>query len=200
MLINHLGHSPQVDSDAWVAPDATLCGDVRIGPGCRVMHGARLIAEGGTITLGAHCIVLENAVLRAGARHPCTLGNNVLVGPNAHVVGATMEDEVFVATGAALFHGCHVGRGSEVRINATVHLKTRLMPGTVVPIGWIACGDPAELFSPDRHDDLWAAQQPLNFPLTVYGLDRGTPDMMKAITEGVSARLGSHREDRVVDA
>ncbi len=198
MLIDHLGHSPQIDPDAWVAPDATLCGDVRLGPGCRIMHGARLIAEGGSITLGACCIVLENAVLRAGGRHPCSLGNHVLIGPNAHVVGATIEDDVFVATGAALFHGCHVGRGSEVRINGTVHLKTRLEPGTVVPIGWIACGDPAELFSPDRHDELWAAQQPLNFPLAVYGLDRDTPDMMKAITEGVSARLGSHRDDRII--
>lgn len=198
MLIEHLGHRPQVDPEAWVAPDATLCGEVHLGPGSRVMHGARLIAEGGAITIGAHCIVMENAVLRAAARHPCSLADNILVGPNAHVVGATIEDGVFIATGAALFHGCHLGRGSEVRINGTVHLKTRLAPGTVVPIGWIACGDPAELFSPDRHDDLWERQRPLNFPQTVYGLDRDTPEMMKAITEGVSARLGSHRDDRIL--
>lgn len=198
MLIEHLGHRPQVDPEAWVAPDATLCGDVHLGPGSRVMHGARLIAEGGAITIGAHCIVMENAVLRAAARHPCSLADNILVGPNAHVVGATIEDGVFIATGAALFHGCHLGRGSEVRINGTVHLKTRLAPGTVVPIGWIACGDPAELFSPDRHDDLWERQRPLNFPQTVYGLDRDTPEMMKAITEGVSVRLGSHRDDRIL--
>jgi hypothetical protein len=43
-----------------------------------------------------------------------------------------------------------------------------------VPIGWIAAGDPAELFSPDRHDDLWAVQEPLDFPGTVYGVDRST--------------------------
>ncbi|MGQ3074380.1 MAG: gamma carbonic anhydrase family protein [Ferrovibrionaceae bacterium] len=198
MLIEHLGHRPQVDPAAWVAPDATLCGNVRLGPGSRVMHGARLIAEGGTITIGAHCIVMENAVLRAAARHPCSLGDNVLIGPNTHVVGATIEDGVFIATGAALFHGSHVGRGCEVRINGTVHLKTRLTPGTVVPIGWIACGDPAELFSPDRHDELWERQRPLNFPQTVYGLDRDTPEMMKAITQGLSARLGSHRDDRIL--
>lgn len=198
MLIDHQGLRPQVHPDAWVAPDATLCGDISIGPGCRIMHGARLVAEGGTITLGAHCIVLENAVLRASGRHDCRLGDHVLIGPNAHVVGATIEDEVFVATGAALFHGCHVGCGSEVRINAIVHLKTKVAPGTVVPIGWIACGDPAELFSPDRHDELWEKQKPLNFPLTVYGLDRDTPDMMKAITKGMAARLGVHRDDLII--
>jgi hypothetical protein len=53
-------------------------------------------------------------------------------------------------------------------------VNSRLKPGTVVPIGWIAAGDPAELFSPDRHDELWAAQAPLDFPGTVYGVPRGT--------------------------
>ncbi|PIE46332.1 MAG: transferase, partial [Gammaproteobacteria bacterium] len=40
MLIKHTGESPQVDSAAWVAPNAVVCGDVRIGPGCRIMYGA----------------------------------------------------------------------------------------------------------------------------------------------------------------
>ena len=41
-----------------------------------------------------------------------------------------------------------------------------------MPIGWIAAGDPAQLFSPDRHEELWAVQEPLDFPGTVYGLSR----------------------------
>ena len=45
---------------------------------------------------------------------------------------------MFVATGAAIFHGAVLGRGSEVRVHATVHLRTRLEPGAVVPIGWVA--------------------------------------------------------------
>jgi hypothetical protein len=55
-----------------------------------------------------------------------------------------------------------------------LHVNSELAPGTVVPIGWIAAGRPAELFSPDRHDELWAAQEPLDFPGTVYGVPRGT--------------------------
>mgnify|MGYP000695863052 CR=1 FL=1 len=102
MLITHGGKAPLVHPEAWVAPDATLCGDVEIGPGCRVLHGARLIGEGGgTIRLGRECIVMENAVVRAGPQHPCRIGDNCLVGPNAHVVGATLERQVFVATGAS---------------------------------------------------------------------------------------------------
>ena len=72
MLLAHAGMHPRLDPAAWVAPDATICGDVAIGAGARVMHGARLIGEGGgTISIGQNCIVMENAVVRASSRHAC---------------------------------------------------------------------------------------------------------------------------------
>jgi UDP-3-O-[3-hydroxymyristoyl] glucosamine N-acyltransferase len=105
MLIEHAGKRPRIDPTAWVAPDATLCGDVTIGPGVRILHGARLVGEaGGAIRIGRDGIIMENAVIRASTKHPCTIGDHCLIGPNAHVTGATLEDEVFVATGAAIFH------------------------------------------------------------------------------------------------
>jgi len=112
----------------------------------------------------------------------------------SHVVGCRIEDEVFIATGAAIFHGAQLGKGSEIRVNAVVHLKTRLPAGSIVPIGWVAVGDPAEILPPDRHERIWAIQKPLNFPLTVYGIDRDEADMVK-ITRRLSAALASHRED-----
>ncbi|MFI4986781.1 MAG: gamma carbonic anhydrase family protein [Alphaproteobacteria bacterium] len=199
MLIAHAGKEPQIDPSAWIAPDATLCGDVAIGPGVRVMHGARLIGEGGgAIRIGRDCIVMENAVLRASRRHGCTLGNHCLIGPNAHVTGAVLEDEVFVATGAAIFHGAHLGRGAEVRVHGTVHLRTRLEPGATVPIGWIAVGDPARILPPGQHDEIWAVQAPLNFPEWVYGFDRGTPDLMVQVTRRLSEVLGAHSDDAIL--
>jgi len=198
MIISYMGHSPAIDADAWIAPDATVCGDVVIGAGSRIMHGARLVAEaGGSIRIGCNCIVLENAVIRATGRHPCRLGDHCVVGPNSHVVGADIGDEVFVATGAAVFHGAHIGRGSEVRINGTVHLRTRLEPGTTVPIGWVAVGDPAHILPPDQHEAIWACQKPLDFPGFVYGVDRSLPDVMQKITAGLSAALGAHRGEEV---
>jgi carbonic anhydrase/acetyltransferase-like protein (isoleucine patch superfamily) len=47
MLMTHAGKHPRIDPSAWIAPDATVCGDVAIGAGSRVLHGARLIGEGG---------------------------------------------------------------------------------------------------------------------------------------------------------
>ena len=199
MLLAHAGYAPSVDPSAWVAPDATVCGDVRIGPGARVMHGARLIGEGGgAIRIGRNTIVMENAVVRAGARHPCAIGDACLIGPCAHVTGATLEDEVFIATSASVFHGAVVERGAEVRVHATVHLRTRLAAGSTVPIGWVAVGDPARILSPDRHEEIWAVQEPLNFPDFVYGIERGVTGFMVQVTQRLSETLAAHAEDTPV--
>lgn len=197
MLIAHEGKSPRVHPSAYIAPSATVCGDVTLGPNCRVMHGAAIVAEGGKIDFGQHCIVFENAVVRSNRRHSAAIGDFCLIGPNAHLVGCTVEDEGFIATGAAIFHSARLGKGCEVRVHAVVHLKTRLEPGTVVPIGWVAVGDPARLFSPDQHEEIWKMQQPLNFPLTVYGLDRPEASMPK-ITRRLAENLGRHMDDTVV--
>lgn len=198
MLITHQGHTPVVHPTAYVAPNAVICGDVTIGPNCRILHGAQLIAEGGSITLGEECIVMENAVLRSNTRHSLRIGDNCLIGPNAHVVGCKMEDEVFIATGAAVFHAAYLERGCEVRVHGTVHLKTRLSTGQMVPIGWVAVGDPARILPPDQHDAIWQIQQPLNFPLTVYGLQRESATMVQ-ITRRLSESLGDHAKDVMID-
>ncbi len=197
MFLSHNEKSPQVHPSAYVAPTATLCGDISIGPDSRVMHGASIIAEGGKISIGDQCIVFENAVVRSNTNHSTSIGNYCLIGPNAHVVGCTVEDDVFIATGAAIFHSARLGKGSQIRINAVVHLKSHLEPGTVVPIGWIAVGNPAKLFSPDAHDGIWKIQEPLNFPLTVYGFDRPEASMRK-ITQRLSENLGSHINDHII--
>jgi carbonic anhydrase/acetyltransferase-like protein (isoleucine patch superfamily) len=191
VLIKHAGTAPKVDATAYVAPNAVVCGNVTIGAGCRIMYGAQVIAESGSISIGRECIVMENAVLRSSTRHPLSIGNNCLVGPNAHVVGCTVEDEVFIATGAAIFHSAHLGRGSEVRINGIVHLKSHLAAGDTVPIGWVAVGNPAQLLPPSEHERIWEIQKPLDFPLTVYGLERSQATMEK-ITRRLSEVLGSH--------
>src|SRR5262249_54780066 len=143
--------------------------------------------------------VMENAVIRASPKHPCTIGNHCLIGPGAHVVGAMIEDEVFIATGAAIFHGARLGRGAEVRVHATVHLRTRLAPGATVRVGWVAVGDPALILSPDRHDEIWAIQKPLNFSEWVYGIKRETPGLMREITGRLSTVLAPHAGDRVIE-
>jgi len=198
MLLEHRGRRPVVPESAYVAPSAVLCGAVVLGEGSRVLHGAVLTAEDGEVRLGTNSVVMENALVRGRANHPALLGDAVLVGPHAHVNGATVEDEVFIATGAALFPGSVVGAGAELRINSVLQVNSRLEPGAVLPIGWIAVGDPAQLFSPDRHDELWQVQRELDFPGTVYGVSRATG--MRDVMARQSAFYGAHRDDRELPA
>jgi carbonic anhydrase/acetyltransferase-like protein (isoleucine patch superfamily) len=197
MILSHDGKSPDIDPSAWVAPSATVCGDVVVGPETRIAHGASIVAEGGRIELGRRCIVLENAVVRSTSRHSTKIGDFCLVGPNAHLVGCTLEDEVFVATGSAIFHAARLGKGSEVRVNGVVHLRSHLPAGEVVPIGWVAVGDPAEPLPSSQHVEIWSRQRPLDFPKAAYGIERDEADMV-AITERMAAALGTHRDDEVV--
>lgn len=199
MQFEHLGARPRIHPDAVVAPTAVVSGDVEIGADCQVLHGAVITAEGGPITLGANVIVMENAVIRASSTNPVHIGAHTLVGPMASVSGAVVGDEVFLATGTRVFNGAHIGDRSDVRINAVIHLRTHLAPDTVVPIGWIAIGDPVQILPPDRHEEIWAAQRELDFPGYVFGLDRDTPDLMMQLTERYGRSLARHADDARVD-
>jgi carbonic anhydrase/acetyltransferase-like protein (isoleucine patch superfamily) len=201
MILSHENKSPLIDPGAYVAPTAVVCGDVRIGAGSRIMFGACVVAEGMPLTIGESCIVMENAVLRSTDSHGLTIGNFCLVGPHAHVVGCKMEDEVFIATGATVLHGAVLRSRVEVRVNAVVHLRTELRPEAMVPIGWIAVGNPAVILPPEKHSEIWAIQEPLDFPGFVYGFSRESREEMPAmrkITRRRSEQLGRQRNDTVI--
>ena len=197
MLIEHRGKAPSVDPSAYVAPTAVLCGDVRVGPASRVLFGAVLSAEDGFVELGARCVVMENALLRGRSTHPVQLGDDVLVGPHAHVNGSVVGSGSFLATGISLFPGSRLGRDVEVRINGVVHVNSVLGDKAMVPIGWVAVGNPARVIAPWDHDEIWRIQEALDFPGTVYGVPRDTPsrERMEQQTDWFAA----HRDDRVLD-
>jgi carbonic anhydrase/acetyltransferase-like protein (isoleucine patch superfamily) len=200
MLIEHEGAAPRVHPSAYIAPNAVLCGDVEVGADCRILFGAVLTAEDGPVRLGERCIVMENAVLRGRAAHPVRLGERVLVGPHAHVNGAQVGDEAFIATGASLFPGSTVGAGAELRINAVLHVNSALPAGAEVPIGWIAVGDPAAMFPPTAHDEIWEIQRTLDFAGTVTGLAPAelAGGAMDALMRTYVELYGRHLGDRIV--
>ena len=197
MLLEHRGLRPRIDATATVAPTAVVCGDVTIGPHCRIAFGAVLVAEGGPIQIGANVVVRENALLRATAAHPLRIGDHVLIGPHAALTGCTVEDEVFLATGATVFHGARIGRRAEVRVHGVVHVSSVVPPGATVPIGWVAVGDPAEILPSDQHERIWAIQRPLDFPRIAYGVRRGADGNsdMPEITRRVCSHGAVHRDD-----
>ncbi|GAA1842889.1 gamma carbonic anhydrase family protein [Agromyces salentinus] len=196
MLVRHRGHEPRISPDATVAPGAVISGDVAVEGGARILHGVVLSAEDGQIRVGAETVILEHALVRGRAGHPAVIGARVMIGPHAHVNGAIVHDGSFIATGAAVFPGAVIGAGAEVRVNAVVQVNTVIEPGGVVPIGWVAVGAPAQLFSPDRHEEIWAVQRTLDFPGTVYGVDRDAG--MAEIMRRQSAFYAAHDQDEIL--
>jgi carbonic anhydrase/acetyltransferase-like protein (isoleucine patch superfamily) len=201
MFIEHQGKRPRIHESAYIAPTAVICGDVTVGEGSCVLFGAILGAEGGPVSVGDGCIIMENAVVRGSRRHPVHIGNHVLIGPRAYLTGCTIEESAFLATGATVFNGARIGKRAEVRVNGVVHLKTVLPPDAVVPIGWVAVGEPAEILPPHEHDRIWAIQEPLNFPKTIFGLDRppvGETNMPE-LTRRYTKALERHTNDRILE-
>ena len=180
-----------------MAPSAVLVGDVRVAAGARVLHGAVLSGEDGFVSIGEDTVIMENALVRGRATHPAVVGTAVMVGPHAHINGSTVEDEVFIATGASLFPGSVVGAGAEVRINGVVQVNTVIDVGTVVPIGWVAVGNPASILPAEKHDEIWAIQRELDFVGTVYGV--GNDASMRDLMRSQSQFYGQHRDDVALD-
>ena len=144
---------------------------------------------------------MENAVIRGTRYYPTCLGDHTLVGPRAYLTGCTVDDNVFLATGATIFNGAHIGTRAKVRINGLVHLKTTLLPDATVPIGWIAIGNPAQILPPHEHDKIWAIQEPLNFPRAVFGMERPAAGetIMPEMTRRYARALGLHMEDKIIE-
>jgi carbonic anhydrase/acetyltransferase-like protein (isoleucine patch superfamily) len=203
MRITHDGASPSVHPDAYVSPAAVLSGDVRVGPDSRVLHAAVLTAEGGPLSVGERCVVMEGAVLRSTRRHPLTLGDDVLVGPNAYLTGCRIEDEVFVATGAMVFNGAVMRRASSVALGGAVHIGCQVPAGERIPIGWVAVGDPARVHPPDAVEEIRAGLTELGgFLPFVFGT-RDAPDRGQLMRESMGRyvrALGRHRDDTVEEA
>jgi carbonic anhydrase/acetyltransferase-like protein (isoleucine patch superfamily) len=159
--------------------------------------GAVLTAEDGEVRVGARSVVMENALVRGRAGHPSIIGDDVLVGPHAHLNGVRAGDGCFLATGAALFPGSVVGAGAEVRVHGVVQVNTVLPPGATVPVGWVAVGDPARIYPPGEHEQIWAIQESPDFAGTVYGVTRDTPATERMRRQ--AAWFAAHRDDRLID-
>lgn len=198
--IKHRGHAPRIDPTAYVAPTATLVGDVRIGPRARVMYGAVLDAEASRIEVGEASVICENAVLRASAAagdQPVLLGDHVFVGPHATLLGCAVERCVYVATSATILQSARLGAGSVVAVAALVHAGTAVPTEFFVPPQMMAIGDPLQLFAPGDPAATEAVGS-LGFSRIAFGVDTAWTDRMQRyeqITEVRSAEFAAHAQD-----
>lgn len=106
---------PNVGQDAFVAPSATVVGDVTLGPQSSVFYGSVLNANAGSITIGTGTNIQDSTLIRTAAaaidEHEADtiIGDNVTIGHKVALHGVTIEDEVLIGMGATLSQGTVVG-------------------------------------------------------------------------------------------
>jgi carbonic anhydrase/acetyltransferase-like protein (isoleucine patch superfamily) len=126
------GKDPKVDAEAFVAPTASVVGDVTLPAGASVWYGAVLRGDVERISVGASSNVQDNCTLHADPGFPVTVGERVSIGHNAVVHGATVEDDCLIGMGATVLNGAVIGAGSLVAAQALVPQGMRVPPGSLV--------------------------------------------------------------------
>jgi carbonic anhydrase/acetyltransferase-like protein (isoleucine patch superfamily) len=140
MPIYRLGDAaPQIDPEAWVADSATLIGRVTLGPGASVWYGAVLRADNEPIVIGARSNVQDGAVLHTDPGRPLAVGEGVTIGHQAMLHGCTVGDGSLVGIQAVLLNGATIGRGSIVGAGALVTEDKAFADGSLI------VGSPATL-------------------------------------------------------
>ena len=145
------GVSPRIAEGCFIAPTATIIGDVEVGPGCSIWFGAVLRGDVNKITLGSNVNVQDNAVIHGTFERSATvIGDNVSIGHGAIVHGATIESDVLIGMHATVLDN------AIVRSNTIIAAGALIGGGKVAESGGIYAGVPAKRIkelSPEQSAD-----------------------------------------------
>jgi carbonic anhydrase/acetyltransferase-like protein (isoleucine patch superfamily) len=126
------GISPQMGSDCFIAPNATIVGDVVMGDQCSVWFNAVIRGDVNSIRLGNKVNVQDGAIIHCTfERSKAIIGNNVSIGHNAIVHGCVIDDNVLVGMGSIVMDNAHIGSNSIIAAGAVVLENTVVEPGTI---------------------------------------------------------------------
>ncbi len=126
------GFDPKFGDNCYLADNATIIGDVTMGDDCSIWFGAVLRGDVNTITLGNKVNIQDNAVIHTLYQKSKTkIGDNVSVGHNAVIHGATIEDNCLIGMGAVVLDNAVVGHGSVVAAGSVVLTGPVIEPGSI---------------------------------------------------------------------
>lgn len=139
MLIDLPGRSPQIHPDAWIAPTATVIGDVVMEEGSSVWYGCVLRGDRDTITIGAGANIQDGSVLHTDPGLHLRIDPHVTVGHMAMLHGCHVKEGALIGIGARVLNGAVIGEGSIVAAGALVG------EGVVIPPRSMVMGIPGKV-------------------------------------------------------
>jgi len=138
-LMSFGDHTPRVLTGSFVAPTATLIGQVHIGENVSIMFGAVVRADREAITVGDGSNLQDTAVLHSDPGFPTHIGAGVSVGHGAIVHGAHIGDHCLIGMGATVLNGAQIGEG------CLIAAGTVILEGTVIPPRSLVAGVPGKI-------------------------------------------------------
>jgi carbonic anhydrase/acetyltransferase-like protein (isoleucine patch superfamily) len=138
-LAKHLSQDPRISDSAYVAAQATVLGDVRIGEQASVWPGCVLRGDINSIVIGDRSNIQDGTIVHLADDFGVVIGNDVTIGHAAIIHACTIEDECLIGMGATVMDGVVVGKRSIVGAGALV------TQGTIIPPGSMVLGAPAKI-------------------------------------------------------
>ena len=132
MFLSFCGKVPRNEGAAFVAPNATVQGDVILKAGSTVWYGAVLRGDDGQLIIGENSNVQDNAVIHTEKGFPCVVEDNVTVGHAAVLHGCTVKNGALIGMGAIVLNGAVVGENAIVGAGSLVAEGKTVAPGTLV--------------------------------------------------------------------
>ena len=133
------GRTPQLHAQSWVAPTATVIGQVTLSAWASVWYGATLRAEAEPIEVGFGANIQDGVTIHVDTEFPVSVGAGVSVGHNAVLHGCVIEDDSLIGMGAVILNGAQIGRGSLIAAGALVP------QGVIVPPRSLVTGVPGNI-------------------------------------------------------
>lgn len=153
MAIYQLGeHAPEIDPSAFVADTATVLGKVTLGANATVWFGATLRGDNERITIGANSNIQEGTVMHTDMGYPLDIGENVSIGHQAMLHGCTVGDGALIGIQAVILNGAKIGKGCLVGAGALV------LEGKEFPDHSLILGSPAKVVRTLTEEDLLRLQ------------------------------------------
>lgn len=133
------GATPQIATDAWVAPDANLIGKIVLGARASVWFGSTLRGDNEEIRIGAGSNVQENTVMHTDMGFPLQIGENCTIGHKVMLHGCTIGDNSLIGMGATILNGARIGR------NCLIGACALITEGKEIPDGSLVMGSPGKV-------------------------------------------------------
>ena len=127
-----LGKSPQIPENCFIAENATIVGDVKMGENCSIWYNAVVRGDVHSIIMGDKVNVQDGAIIHCTyQKHATIIGKNVSIGHNAIVHGCTVHDNVLIGMGAIVMDACIVHSNVIIAAGAVVTQNMELHPNGI---------------------------------------------------------------------